>query len=210
MKLFNTTKKWVNWWALRKIDWKKHYMNPNHPHRHLISETLKQIPWLSLLEVGCGAGANLVNICKSIPGRQIMGTDINPDAIAFAQTQFTNGLFKVNSADNIILSDKSVDVILSDMVMIYITPNLIEKHLREFKRLARNYIVLFEFHSESWWDRFALKFKEGYNIYNWPKLLEKQGFYDIRKYKIPKESWPESDLQQKYGYIIVARTPKYY
>ena len=210
MKLFNSTKKWTDWWKNRKIDWKQHYMNPNHPHRLIIAETLKHIPWFSLIEVGCGAGANLVTIVKTLPGRQVGGVDINSDAIEYAQKVFTNGLFKVNKADDVLLSDKSVDVILSDMCMIYVTPNLIGKHLNEFKRLARSYVVLCEFHSDSWWNRFVLKWKEGYNSYNWPKLLEKYGYYDIQKYKIPKEGWPESNLQQKYGYIIVARTPKYY
>mgnify|MGYP001567044021 CR=1 FL=1 len=210
MKYFNSTKKWITWWKNRKIDWGKEYMNPNHPHKILLAETLRHLPWLSLIEVGCGAGANLVKIAKTIPGRQVGGVDINPDAIAFAKTMFKNALLKVNSADNIILSDKSTDVILSDMCMIYITPNKIEKHLKEFKRLARNYVVFVELHSKNWWDRFVIKWKEGYNVYDWPKLLEKHGFYDVSIYKIPKEAWPESDLQQKYGHIIVARTPKYY
>jgi ubiquinone/menaquinone biosynthesis C-methylase UbiE len=210
MKLFNTTKRWVDWWKKRKIDWKAHYMNPQHPHRALIAEVLKHLQWKSLIEVGCGAGANLVHIVKTNEGKQVGGVDINPDAIAFARTQFSNALLKVNPADNILLSDQSVDVILSDMTMIYISPFKMKKHLKEFKRLARNYLVLCELHSPSLWERFAVKWKQGYNVYNWPKLLEKHGFNDIQAYKIPKECWPESDLQQQYGYIIVARTPKYY
>lgn len=210
MKLFNSTKKWTDWWANRKINWKDHYMNPNHPHRLLLVEVLKHLNWMSLLEVGCGAGANLVKIVQMLPGRQVGGVDINPDAIAFAETQFTGALLKVNPADDIILSDQATDVILSDMFMIYVTPSRMKKHLDEFKRLARHHVVFCEFHSESWWERLVVKWKEGYNVYNWPKLLEKNGYYDVQMYKLPKESWPESNLQQKYGYIIVARTPKYY
>lgn len=211
MKLFNTTKKWTEWWRKRDIDWKANYMNPNHPHRILITEVLKHIVWISLLEVGCGAGANLVQIVKSIPDKQIGGVDINPEAIAFAKSQFMPGvLFKVNPADDIMLSDQATDVILSDMTMIYISPFKINKHLKEYKRLARNYVVFCELHSESLWERLVLKWKEGYNMFNWPKLLKKNGYYDIQTYKIPKECWPESNLQQRYGYIIVARTPKYY
>lgn len=210
MKLFNTTKKWVDWWTDRKINWGEHYMNPKHPHRLLIAEVLRHIPWTSLIEVGCGAGANLVAILKAMPNKQVGGVDVNKDAIEFAQKSFQNGLFKVNSADDVMLSDKSTDVILSDMTMIYITPDKIAKHLREFKRLSRTYLVLCEFHSTDWKKRLALKWKEGYNMYDWRKLLEKHDFYDIALYKIPKEMWPESDLQQKYGYIIVARTPNDY
>ncbi len=210
MKLFNSTDRWVNWWANRKIDWKEHYMNPNHPHRKLIAEILRHLSWLSLIEIGCGAGANLVAILKVMPNKQVGGVDISKDAIEYAQTQFKNGFFKVNPADDVMMSDKSADVILSDMCMIYITPGKIKKHLREMKRLARNYVVLCEFHSENWHERLAIKWKEGYNVYNWPKLLEENGFYDVQTFKLTKEHWPESDLQQKYGYIIVARAPKDY
>lgn len=210
MKLFNSTKRWTDWWAKRKIDWKKEYMNPDHPHRLMIAEVMRRLNWMSIIEVGCGAGANLVQIVKSNPGKQVGGVDISPSAIAFAETQFKNALLKVCPSDDVMLSDQATDIVLSDMLMIYITPSRMKKQLKEFKRLARNYIVLCELHSDSWWDRFVIKWKEGYNVYNWPKLLEENGFYDVLTYKIPKEAWPESDLQQKYGYIIVARTPKYY
>lgn len=210
MKLFNTTTRWVNWWTNRKISWKDHYMNPEHPHRSLIVQVLARLTWGCLFEVGCGAGANLVAILKAMPNKQVGGVDVNKDAIEFAQSQFKNGLFKVNSADDVMLSDKSVDVILSDMCMIYISPFKMGKHIREFKRLARNYVVLCELNSKSWIERFALKWREGYNMYDWISLLERHGFYDIRMYKLPKEAWPESSLQQKYAYIIVAHVPKEY
>ncbi len=210
MKLFNTTERWVDWWRKRKIDWKKEYMNPQHPHRVLLGQILQHLQWMSLLEVGCGAGANLVQIVKSNPGKQVCGVDINPEAIEYAKTQFKNAEFRVNPADDVMFSDQATDIVLSDMCMIYISPFKIEAHLKEFKRLARNYVIFCELHSDSWWERFVLKWKEGYNMFNWPKLLEQNGYYDVKTYKIPKEAWPESDLQHKYGYIIVARTPKYY
>lgn len=209
MKLFNSTERWMKWWANRKIDWQKHYMNPTHPHRLLIAQTMQHIPWMSLLEVGCGAGANLAIILKMNPGRQIGGIDINPDAIEFAKKNFSGGLFKVNPADDIMMSDQSADVILSDMCMIYISPFKIGRHLKEFSRVSRSYIVFFELHSESLWDRLVIKWKEGYNVFNWLKVLAKHGYYDIQTYKISPESWPESNLQKKYAHIIVARVPKY-
>lgn len=210
MKLFNTTKRWANWWAKRDINWKEHYMNPEHPHRVMIAYVLKSLRWGALVEVGCGAGANLAQIMKVNQGKQLGGVDINPDAIAFAKTQFQHAFLNVNSADDIMLSDQATDIILSDMCMIYISPFLIKRHLDEFKRVARSYLVLCELHSPSLWERLVVKWKEGYNIFNWPKLLEENGFYDIQTYKIPKEGWPESNLQQKYGHIIVARVPKNY
>lgn len=209
MKLFNSTNRWVRWWEKRKIDWRKEYLNPDHPHRLMLVEVLKRLPFLSLLEVGCAAGANLVAIAKAGMGVQVAGVDVNPEAVAFARSQFNNALFKVNAADNLMLSDQSTDIILSDMTMIYISPFKIGRHLKEFKKVARNFVVLCELHSESPWERLVVKWKEGYNVFDWKKLLEKHDFYDVKIFKIPPEAWPESDLQQKYGCIIVARTPKF-
>lgn len=209
MKLFNSTTKWKDWWTKRKADWKISYLDTFvHPHRKIIVKMLQSIPWFSLLEIGCNAAPNLVAIAKSIPNRQLGGIDVNPEAIELAQQTFKNGFFKVNSADSIMMSDKSVDVILSDMCLIYVNPQDIGRYLKEIKRVARNYVVLCEFHSDSLWNRLALKWNEGYNAYNWPKLLEKHGFYDVISYKIKPEHWPESDLQQKFCYIILAKIAK--
>ena len=169
---------------------------------------LRNFSWLSLIEVGCGSGANLVNIVKHFPGRQLGGVDVNPDAIQLAQDTLKNALLKVGSGDDIMLSDNSTDVVLSDMCLIYVGPRKIKKYLEEMKRIARNYIVLCEFHSTSWWNRLALKINLGYNAYNYDKLLEKLGFYDIQMYKLKEEDWPDGNPQKTFAYIIMARVPK--
>lgn len=204
MKLFRTTKSHSNWWKNRKLDWKTSYQNWDHPHRFLIANVLKSLNWLSLIEIGCGGGANLINIVKNIPGKQIGGVDVNADAIELCQKTFKEGLFKVNAADDVMLSDKAVDVVLSDAVLIYVSPKDIRRHLREIKRISRKYVVLCEFHSKSLWNRFALKINSGYNAYNWKRLLEQEGFYDVMFYKIPKDVWP-CMLWEVFGHIIVGR-----
>jgi len=164
------------------------------------------------MEIGCAAGANLVNIAKAMPGRQIGGIDVSPDAIEKAKevtgAVFNGGFFKVNSADDIMMSDNSSDVILSDAVLIYVDRTKIKKYLKEIKRVSRNHILFCEFHSESWWDRLALKWKTGYNAYDWVKLLEKNGFYDIYIYKLREQDW-EGYPWNKYGHLILARVSKY-
>jgi ubiquinone/menaquinone biosynthesis C-methylase UbiE len=200
-----TTNKHKKYWRERKIDWKESYQNWQHPHRYVITNILSRLSWLSLFEIGCGAGANLMNIIKHLKGRQLGGADINEDAIALAQKTFPNGFFKVNSADNLMLSDKSVDVVLSDMCLIYVGPRHIKKYIREIKRVSRSFVVLCEFHSISWWKRLKLKLTSGYNAYNWKKLLEKEGFYDVVLYKLKPEDWPGGNPQKDYGYIVVAK-----
>lgn len=203
-----TTAQHQKFWTNRQIDWQIEYLDTwQHPHRYLISNILSTIPWISLIEIGCGSGPNLKNILSANkkPFIQVGGVDLNADAIALANKTFTNGMFKVGSADDMMLSDKSCDVILSDMTLIYV--GQIDKYLKEIKRVARNYVVLCEFHSNSWWKRWWLWVKTGYHAYDYAKLLEKEGFWDIGWYKIPDQMWPDSS-NNEFRYIFVARVPK--
>lgn len=205
---FKSSRAHTRYWAERKIDWKVQYFDTwDHPHRYLISQVLKTFHWNSLLEVGCGAGANLANIVVNHPNKQLGGTDISTDAIATAEKVFQGAFFKVCPMDDIMMSDDSVDVILTDMALIYADRKTMNKTLREFMRIARTRIVLCEFHSDSLWERIKTKVMTGYNVYNYVQLLEKHGFYDVTRYKIPARAWP-GGLQEKIGYIIVAKVPR--
>jgi ubiquinone/menaquinone biosynthesis C-methylase UbiE len=202
-----TTNQNKKYWQFRQIDWDRSYLSGtiNHPHRGLILEVLKSFNWLSLWEVGCGPGANLFRICQSFPGRQLGGNDLNADAIDLARKSFKNAIFEVSSGDNILMSDKACDVVLSDMMLIYVDPLNIKKYLNEFKRICRTRVILVEFHSESWWERLKLRIRSGYNSYNYKKLLEQVGFYDIIVWKIPEEYWPGGNPQKQFAYIISAK-----
>jgi len=207
MNLLKTTETHKRYWKNRKINWAESYQNWEHPHRFLITAILKSLTWLSLIEVGCGGGANLMNILREIPGRQVGGVDVNPDAIDLCNKTFKGGVFKVNSADDIMLSDKSTDVVLSDAVLIYVNPHDIRRYIRELKRIGRKYLVLCEFNSTSLWNRWALKINSGYNAYPWKRLLESEGFYDVVLFKIPKEVWSGTPWEE-FGYLVVATIPK--
>lgn len=210
MKLFKTTEKHKKYWIERKIDWKKEYQTTvDHPHRELLMRVLGSFSWVSLLEIGCGGGANIIKILKTFKGRQVGGVDISPDAIDLCTKTFGGGIFKVNSADDIFMSDKSTDVVLSDMTLIYAGRFKINKYIKEIKRIARERIVFCEFHSDSLWNRLALKINTGYNAYNYRKLLQKHGFHDIIIYKLREEDWPGGNPQKTFGYIITAKLPKY-
>lgn len=204
-----TTSQWEGWWENRKIDWKAHYLDTwNHPHRFMISNLLKEFQWMSLLEVGCGAGANLVNILRHFPNKQLGGTDINPDAIKLAMETFKGALFKVCPAHDIIMSDSSTDVVLTDMTLIYSGPWKIKKTLKEIRRVARLYVVFSEFHSENPLERFWLRLTSGYHAHNYRKLLDELGFYDIMLVKVPADAWPGADARQKFRYLVVAKVPR--
>lgn len=207
--LFKSTGDHAKYWRERQIDWKTQYLDTwNHPHRQFLSYVLKTFDWRSLLEVGCGGGANLAQINQTHGvHKQIGGTDVSESAIAFCSGVFKGGFFKTCPADDLMMSDSSVDVILTDMALIYLDRKGIHKALEEIKRVARARVVLCEFHSESLWERIKVKATSGYNVHNYTKLLEKHGFYDVIRYKIPANAWP-GGLQEKIGYVILAKVPR--
>lgn len=205
------------YWKERKIDWKTAYLDTwDHPHREIIVNALHSFQWRSLWEVGVGAGENLVRILRSYPEEimkylQVGGSDVNTDAITLATKVIKGGHFRVESVEDILLSDKSVDVMLSDATLIYIDPFKIKKVLKELIRVTRNRIILCEFHSPSLWKRWLFRFKTGYNAYDYRRLLEKQGAYDIQMVKIPPEMWPgckKGDGWYDFGYVILAKLPR--
>lgn len=204
--MLRTTKHQTEYWQKRKIDWKEAYQSTvNHPHRALISAILRSIPFTSLWEVGVGGGANLIRILSDHKGKQLGGSDVSEEAIALCRETFKGGLFHVEAGDNLMMSDHSVDVILSDMCLIYVDPRHIDDYLKEFKRVGRSYIVLCEFDSKSWWKRLVTRITTGYHVYDYYKRLEKLGYYNIQVQKIPTELWPGTDKNTEFRSIITAK-----
>lgn len=214
MKFFKSTKQHAEYWKNRKIDWLSHYASTwTHPHRQMIIDKLKSFKWISIIEVGCACGPNLMRIISQFPRADVGGVDVNEDAIEAAKGIFTDALkgtgrsawFKVNRGDNMMISDNATDVVLSDMTLIYVGPREIKKYLLEMKRVARNQIMLMEFHHKNPFKRFLLKWKSGYNAYDYKKLLSECGFFNIQVEKLPPEMWDNHDPQKTYAYLITAQ-----
>lgn len=208
MNFFKGTTQWKDYWQKRKIDWSKSYQNWDHPHRFAISAILRNFEWMSLFEIGVGGGANLMNIVKHFKDVQLGGLDVSKDAIDLSRKTFTGAHFKVGSVEDIMLSDDSVDVVLSDMTLIYLDPTRIDAAIKEMVRVGRKAIVLCEFHSPSLLKRLQLRYNSGYYAYDYKKLLEKHGCYDIEMYKLPEELWPGGNPQKTYAFLIKAKLLK--
>lgn len=202
-----TTKQHEKYWVERKIDWKASYFDTfDHPHRQLIINELKKIKFGSLLEVGCASGPNLHRIRQEFPNVQLGGVDISPDAIEAARRLLPpNTILDVQKADQLMFGDKSVDVILADMALIYLNKKKLKECLRRMNLIGRKQIILSEFHSESLCKRLGLWWAAGYYAYNYRKILEKMGFYDIQFKKMTEQDWPGGEPQKTFGYIITAR-----
>jgi len=201
------TSRHKKFWKTRQIDWKESYWTPEHPHRELIIKALKRIKFGSIIEIGCGAGANLGKIIQNFKGVAVGGIDINKDAIDTALEIFGNNadVLEVSSMDKIFLSDQSTDIVLTDMALIYADPFKIDKVIKEIKRVARNAVILVEFHHKSWIKRLALRLFAGYNSYDYQRLLEKHGFYNIEFYKLSEKDWPNGEPQKTFAYLISAK-----
>lgn len=209
-----STNRHRKFWTERKIDWKQSYLEGvdpatnqpmyNHPHRNLLAMVLNSFDWISLWEVGCGAGANLFKIAREFKGKQLGGSDVNPDAIAVCEKTFQGGKFHVESVEDMLLSDKAVDVMLSDATLIYIGPRKIKKVIHEMVRTTRNVVLMCEFYSPSPWKRWWLRLRTGYNAHDYKKLLEAEGCYDVQVVKIPEGYWPGFPWSS-WGYIVIAK-----
>ena len=201
------TKRHIKYWQDRKIDWRQAYWNPEHPHRELIVKALKNIKFTGLIEVGCASGANLKKVIDNFPQVEIGGIDLSQDAIETAIEMFGDraAVLEVSNVTKIFLSDKSADVVLSDMCLIYLDPFTINRALKEIKRITRSNVLFVEFHSKNWFRRMALRLFSGYNSYNYKRLLEKHGFYDVEMYKLTEKDWPGGQPQKEFAYLISAK-----
>ncbi len=203
--MLKSTQQNLNYWRNRKIDWQQAYFTPNHPHRKRIIEELQNIKFGSLLEVGCASGANLALINKYFPQTGLGGMDVNADAIKQAKLNCPYIVnLEVSNGWEVFYSDKSTDVLLTDMCLIYNSPFKIKRMLKEIKRVTRNKVIFVEFHHKSLLKRILLSLG-GYWAYNYLKLLPKLGFYDVQVRKLTETDWPGGQPQKDYGYIITAR-----
>lgn len=201
----SSTARHIRFWKTRPIDWVKDYLSTwNHPHRQLIIDEIRRQPFVSVCELGCASGPNLLAIKKHYPNVQVGGADVSEEAIATAQKAFPDGIFHPAPADKTFFPDKCADVVLTDMAMIYVDPSRIRRTIREMKRIARKRIILCEFHSTSFFARLALRLAAGYHAYDWPRRLTEAGLYDVVIKKIPESAWPGGEPQKTFGYIITA------
>lgn len=166
-------------WRSRHLynrNWAAGYLETiEHPHRAQVVAAIQSFNHVeSVLEIGCASGANLVRLRRVLPNARLMGVDINRRAIAvgkyhFAQLEDRNISLVAGRIDNLRrFSDKSVDVVLSDAVLMFVAPNNILKVLGEMCRVARNGIVINEYYFP---EAITGHFDGGRWAYDFPKLI---------------------------------------
>ena len=168
-------------WRLRhfyRIGWAESYLKSfNHYHREQIVCAVKKFKNInSIIEVGCGSAPNLINLRQQFPKARLLGIDINPRAIEVAKNYFyskktKNVELKVGNIDKINVLTKSIDIVLSDAVLMYIPPDRILKVLKELCRIANKGLIFNEYNKRGLG-------KEGYFnggcwVYDFKFLLKK-------------------------------------
>lgn len=189
-------------WGTDSDNWITEYWDSHrHPHRDLIMKALhSQSPFYSVLEVGCNCGPNLKRVTDEFPDAQIMGIDVNKEAIENA-IRYLPGAFNVASVHEIPLDDKSVDISLCDAILMYITPKEIKEVVKELARVTKKAIVLVE-----WFDKSELGVIKNYHYArNYPKLFKNQGFILEEEHKITEQEWPTAKSWHTQGYLYVFR-----
>jgi ubiquinone/menaquinone biosynthesis C-methylase UbiE len=87
-----------------------------------------------VLDVACGTGVG-TEFLRSAGARRIWGLDIDPGAIAYAQSRYAECEFAECEATNLCLSDESVDVVVSFETLEHLTDQ--RKFLGECWRVLR-------------------------------------------------------------------------
>ena len=194
-------------WRFRHLilaNWEDGYLDEQsleHPHRELIINTIgTRLEVKTILELGTGSGINLVNLSKHFPNISYSGIDINKRAIDRGleylkdKDIFNIDLIRGNIANIKQMKTRSVDIILTDAVLMYLNPEDVKEILKEMLRISRLGFILCEQMSAG-----------GIYVDHWRHdykaiLKNLAGIKKVSIKKISDEYWDGDWI--KFGYII--------
>lgn len=201
---------WRYYHIIKNKTWAEEYLSPAslaHPHRKSLVEAIEsQVPFESLLEIGCASGPNLFNLAEKFPHIKLYGVDISRHAIEVGKKFFEEKkdgairnveLARVKSGSDLkLFADKSLDIIITDAALIYIGEDKINELAKEMLRVAKKALILVELHTEE-----TKAFRNDHWIRNYRQLFQNSS-KDIKlsMEKIPENIW-DGDWA-RYGYII--------
>ena len=168
-------------WSVRHLydgeGWiESYWRSRNDPHRLFLAEKICKFSSNSVLEIGCACGPNLYQIARRCPKSEIRGIDINPLAIRkgnewFMHEGISNVKLEVGRVQELEhFADKSFDVVFTDAVLIYISPDEIKQVVKEMLRIGR-VVVMNEWHT------FNKSLALFLSIYNYLKQKSKEWLF---------------------------------
>jgi len=197
------------YWRFRHIfdgSWGNDYLSEKSMNlsyrKFLINKISEYFPFGTILEIGCASGANLYLLSEKFPKAKLYGIDISKKAINVGRqylqkNNIKNIFLEPRGTENLKnFGDKSVDIIFTASVLIYVAPDEIELAIKEIFRVAKKAIILCESHADSPDFLYA-----DHWIYNYELLLEKYISKEKIKITKPPENLWDGNLS-KYNYII--------
>lgn len=125
-------------------------------HRAFLLDRISSFgPLESVLDIGCGAGAAGLLLAKKFPAMRVYGVDIHKLSVDAGNANFKKHnianakLMYGNACDLSLFKSKSVDLVYTDAVLLYVGPEKIIQAIREMLRVALKGVLLFEFHDQA-------------------------------------------------------------
>ena len=199
-------------WASRAMESDQVISNVEHPHRHwLLNQFDALVPFSSVLEFGCGYGANVQLLARRFSDVEVVGLDINPIAIRegnarLAQLGIERARLILGKGDDLSqFGDRSIDVVFTDATLLYIGPDQIRTVISEMKRISRRALLFIELHgcpdSHSDAQGLGVHTPDGW-VRDYRTLLNH--FFDnnsIMLTKIPVDIW-QTGRWPVWGYLV--------
>jgi len=145
----------LDWW---QTDGGSEYMKRNAPSeldivkriRSLYSaligplEVFGTIPQ-TILEVGCGPGANLVALSELLPETAISAVEPNGEARQIALNRCTKVTICEGSTEKLDWPDSSFDLVMTAGVLIHVSPDKLKDSMSEIARVTKKYVLCIEY-----------------------------------------------------------------
>jgi SAM-dependent methyltransferase len=181
------------------------------PHRPLIRDHVLSFGAVStVLEVGCGRGANLYGLARSGASPALLGVDLSALAVSQAREELAlRGVVPLRlevatATDLSAFPDRSADVVFSDAVLMYVPPRELALALGEMLRVARLGIVVSGWHAERPEGEEPSLYDEGTWIHDLSASLRRLACGNVRVIRYPDGVWSDRRWQD-YGVIITAK-----
>lgn len=195
-------------WRNGGLSWVDEYVkSKEHPHRVLLTDSVghclpREYDNETILEIGCNAGPNISLLRDKFPylkDHNLFGLDINKDSIRAAKKLLPAVNWSVGSVIELPYKDKSMDIVLIDAVLMYISDTEIDKAIEEINRVCKRAIVICDWYDDS------IKgiIKDYHWSRNYPVILQDLGF-KVKIIQLTEKEWPSKNWT-KNGCVFVAQ-----
>ncbi|MBI2187971.1 MAG: class I SAM-dependent methyltransferase [Acidobacteria bacterium] len=183
-----------------------------HPHRDLLIDRVAALaPFTNVLEVGCGGGPNLLRLAERFPGVRLHGVDVNARALRFAADalrgmEWPARLYLATASALSPFPNDSVDVVVTDAVLMYVGPDRISNAIAEIVRVARRGAVLIEWHTPTRASEpQASRYHFAHWIHDYRALFLQHGCSNVRVAALPPNVWDDTGWRA-FGAVIEVDT----